>query len=451
MNAPIDRSETALRAWLELGPDRGRPEAVERALAATRRVPQRPGWTYPERWLPVNRALLAAAAALIVVVGAAAIIPRLVSEVGPPGPSSSAPTSTPTPARTAEPTQDARRVPDELFHVWVGAPHGFPGHAKVDVLTFEFYFGQLLVHANFGPDLFDSPIKVTGANALELTGLSNGCAVGLVGHYTWSLSPGGTLLHMAVGDDACAARSAALAGDWHAANCKGESELCWGDLEAGTYPTLFYGPRLDPEVRPKPDYGGVTFTVPSGWAVGGDHTSDFRLLRSSDYEREPATGPTSQPTEIEGWIRPAANVQGGACKPSADPGVGRTADALTTWLHGLPGLVTGPIGEITIDGHPGRWIDVSVDQKVVGACGGNFPDIPLITEAVGRAGPVGGDPYLVSISGYTRMRLIFVDIGSSGHLGSSMTAMVLVVAPTSIDFDAFIDDAMPIVQSFHFK
>ena len=40
--------------WLHEGPERGPHEGLERALAATRRVGQRPGWTLPERWLPVQ-------------------------------------------------------------------------------------------------------------------------------------------------------------------------------------------------------------------------------------------------------------------------------------------------------------------------------------------------------------------------------------------------------------
>src|SRR5919106_689795 len=63
MNPPFDRSDAALRAWLELGPERGRPEALERALAATRRVPQRPGWTFPGSWLPRQLPVLHANAA----------------------------------------------------------------------------------------------------------------------------------------------------------------------------------------------------------------------------------------------------------------------------------------------------------------------------------------------------------------------------------------------------
>jgi hypothetical protein len=398
----------------------------------------------------VNRALLAAAAALIVVVGAVTILPRLVSNVGPPGPSSSPPASTATPPPSTQPTQDSSRVPDELMHVWVGAPHDFPGAGKVDALHFEFYFGQVIVHANFGKDLFDSPITVTGPNTLQLTGLSNGCAIGLVGHYTWSLSRGGTLLHLVADDDACPARSAALAGDWHAANCKDQTDMCWGDLEAGTYPTLFYGPRLDPAKPPTPNYGGVTFTVPDGWAVAGDRTSDFRLLRSSDYAKEGPTGPVGQPTEIEGWIRPTPIQRHNGCTRTPMTGP-YSPTGIVNQLRDIDGLTIGPSEPITIDGHAGLSIDVSLAPTATGGCVGfDTPSRALVMEGVGSAGPVGDEPYFLVISGNTRMRLIFVELSQPAVL-LSQTALILVTAPDQTAFDSFVNEAMPIIESFHFK
>jgi len=38
--------------WAHEGPDHGSRQALDRALAATRRVDQRPGWTFPHTWLP---------------------------------------------------------------------------------------------------------------------------------------------------------------------------------------------------------------------------------------------------------------------------------------------------------------------------------------------------------------------------------------------------------------
>jgi Tol biopolymer transport system component len=46
--------ERVLAEWLHEGPESGTSEGLERSLAATRRVGQRPGWTLPERWIPME-------------------------------------------------------------------------------------------------------------------------------------------------------------------------------------------------------------------------------------------------------------------------------------------------------------------------------------------------------------------------------------------------------------
>jgi dipeptidyl aminopeptidase/acylaminoacyl peptidase len=96
MNESADRS---LVDWLHEGPDRGRPEALEQALAATRQTAQRPGWSLRERWIPMtsltldrvgvprlplrNLALLAVLAALVIgAVVVAGTRPRLPAPFG---------------------------------------------------------------------------------------------------------------------------------------------------------------------------------------------------------------------------------------------------------------------------------------------------------------------------------------------------------------------------------
>jgi len=51
MNESTDR---VLADWLHEGPEEGPREGLERSLAATRRVGQRPGWTLPGRWIPTE-------------------------------------------------------------------------------------------------------------------------------------------------------------------------------------------------------------------------------------------------------------------------------------------------------------------------------------------------------------------------------------------------------------
>ena len=82
MNESMDR---ALNSWLQEGPEQGPREALERALAASRRTSQRPGWTFSERWLPMQLTLartpslrptlyLALVALLIAALAAAAVL-----------------------------------------------------------------------------------------------------------------------------------------------------------------------------------------------------------------------------------------------------------------------------------------------------------------------------------------------------------------------------------------
>lgn len=96
MNESMDR---LLADWLREGPESGPREGLDRALGATRRVGQRPGWTFPERWLPMQltlartpslRPLLAIAipALLLVAIVAAALFigasrPRVPQPFGP--------------------------------------------------------------------------------------------------------------------------------------------------------------------------------------------------------------------------------------------------------------------------------------------------------------------------------------------------------------------------------
>ena len=51
MNESMDR---VLADWLREGPETGPREGLERALAATRRVGQKPGWALLERWIPMQ-------------------------------------------------------------------------------------------------------------------------------------------------------------------------------------------------------------------------------------------------------------------------------------------------------------------------------------------------------------------------------------------------------------
>lgn len=50
----IDESDRALAAWLREGPDKGPDATLEQVLSESRRIRQRPGWAFSERWLPMQ-------------------------------------------------------------------------------------------------------------------------------------------------------------------------------------------------------------------------------------------------------------------------------------------------------------------------------------------------------------------------------------------------------------
>src|SRR4029078_11058826 len=105
---------------------------------------------------------------------------------------------------------------------------------------------------------------IAGGNALQLTSTtaSDGCTVGDVGRYTWTMSPSGTKLTVTGIDDACAVRSSALPGDWSRVGCKNTDDACFGDLvDAGTYPSQYFTPRLAAGGSWTPQWGALTYTV----------------------------------------------------------------------------------------------------------------------------------------------------------------------------------------------
>ena len=208
---------------------------------------------------------------------------------------------------------------------------------------------------------------------------------------------------------------------------------------------MHFGPRLDPDVTPASVFGAMTYTLPDGWAVAGDHTTDLRLVPSADYAFEDANGPPDgRMNGIEAWVRPAAHLQSDACATDFAPGIGRTSEALTTWLAALPSLESTPPSATTIDGHAGMSMDIRVASSWTNTCGLPQPTVPLFTEGVGTAGPIGADRYVVGLTGPTRLRIFVLD------LGQERTVLVVIRADDPARFDALVDEATPIVESFRF-
>jgi hypothetical protein len=430
------------RAWLSLGPDEAPDRAVSAVLEAVASTPQvrRPARWPTWRLFDMNRLpILAGATAVVVVIAGGLLLMDRRTD-----PSIGAPTTSPS---VAPSSSAGAEVPAELRYRWIGEPRDVPPFGEhtrtaLDLTSGDYYFTA----TDLGEQMRSSAaVLPDGTLRLETGDAAVPCDAGDVGVYRYALSPGGTRLSVtADAVDDCASRSAAITGDWIRTACKNEESGCWGELEAGTYPTQYIRPRLDTGEIWEPLLGDMTFTVPEGWANAEDWPTAFRLTPATDYALEDAGGPPEGASHsLLVWARPAANVQDESCAIAVDPNVERTPDALVDWISGLPAIEATTPQDITVDGYPGRWVDIAVAADWTGSCPfvpDGTPAVSLLTEVV-----PAGEGWAQSIAGEERMRLVFVDLGD----GDTVLFMVDSTDPTR--FDDLAAASMPIIESFDFN
>jgi hypothetical protein len=266
-----------------------------------------------------------------------------------------------------------------------------------------------------------------GKIRLETTAAVDACEKGDVGTYSWSLNSTGRILTISEDQDACSTRAGAIVGEWWLMDCPIADDYCLGTVDAGTYKSQFIAPLQNPGAEWNPVFGGVTYTVPDGWANSADWPERFELVPSTEVR--PATD-ADRRRNIGLFQQPAALQQ---CSDASVPGVTRTVDALVSWLGTLPGLVTTAPTAITIDGHPGKALDVRMDPAWTKTCEGDPDTSPIVThlrELAVRGGQV--------------QRVILLDLGDSDVIG------IAIWTRDQATFDAFIPQAMPVIESFKF-
>ena len=430
-----------LRAWLDLMPDEAPDHAIAAVLQAVETTPQ-PRQRLPGMWRssPMSRLGLVAGAAVVVALATLVLLPRSPSAVGPPSPTPSAPTVSDAPSLSA-----GGSAPASLIYRWAGASRAVAGLGSSPQTTWDISAtSATLTGESYGPRAIVTTLGVTGSE-IELTAATAGCPASDAGRYAWTLSPLGSQLHVTAISDSCAARQAAFTGDWYRIACKAANS-CFGAVDPGTYPTVNWGPQLDPDQSPQSVFGAATYTLPAGWSVAGDHTTDLRFVPSAAYAQEGPDGPPDgKMNGVEAWVHPAAAKQSDACDGAPAAGIARTATGLTDWLAALPSLKTSSPADVSIGGHPGKTIDVQLAPTWKRfACGSSEPAVPLFVEGVGAAGPIGRDPWGVGISGKGRLRVTALD------LGGNRTVLLIIRADDGTSFDATVRAATSIIQSFRF-
>lgn len=196
------------------------PDYLDDVFQQTARSSQRPRWTFPERWISVNRRTFQAAAAIAVLVVAVGTY----FAVGGEGPGTTEPTPSPSPSPTTSTSPTAEAVvplPQAMWGDW---------HAEVDSLsgvTSQAQPIRLAIKWDDGRGLWvqlddegrqvlqSTPLEAQAgeirvrADAEQFT-----CDAGQEGRYLWDRSADGRFLTLELIDDPCEYRANALARTW---------------------------------------------------------------------------------------------------------------------------------------------------------------------------------------------------------------------------------------------
>jgi hypothetical protein len=111
------------------------------------------------------------------------------------------------------------------------------------------------------------------------------------------------------------------------------------------------------------------------------------------------------------------------------------------WVRSRPDLDSTQPRTVTIDGHTGKMVDVSLAATGAGSC----PDMSDPIDVYLTYASGGSDAWTWGTQGAERQRLIFLDLGAGD---------VVLIGIDSTDparYDQLVNDAMPIVQSLTFK
>jgi hypothetical protein len=186
-------------------------------------------------------------------------------------------------------------------------------------------------------------------------------------------------------------------------------------LPAGTYTSRAFQPA-------------VTYTLPAGWWNPSD-TATFLSLQPVD----------SAVAGIHLFRDPLPASQDPACPTSAEPGVGTTSIALTTWIRGLPGLTVSSPRIVTVGGLRGTELDVAIAAGWTTSCpfANGVPTVPLFVGTDGELRWV--------VAGSERLRLDLLDVPGGG------TVIVDVDAFDGSAWDPLLAAAAPVVQSLVFS
>jgi hypothetical protein len=173
----------------------------------------------------------------------------------------------------------------------------------------------------------------------------------------------------------------------------------------------------------------LAVTAPSGWTVD-DSDRTFLLT-------PPAGGPVTG-RSIGVMSGPFVTFSDPSCEDQAPAAVGSSVADVVASVVADPRLVaTAPRG-ITIDGQTGQMVDLGVAPGWTGTCDWSGGKGAVLIVSATTTGPAFG------VGGTGRDRYAFLDV-------NGWVVAIDIGTPEGSDFDAFVSEATPIVESLRFK
>jgi hypothetical protein len=325
-------------------------------------------------------------------------------------------------------------IPEGLRHVWMGPTRQVPGLVPAAITSFLELDARAMRFngADTGPRVLGSSASLASETTVQFELLNDeaGCHRGDAGSYSFTLSPTGRGLTLGMLSDPCAARVAAIAGDWIRSTCPNPHAACLGDLDPGNHVSIVFTPFIPPTDW-QYSYGSFGYTVPDGWSNVEDSRDDYVLVQTG--------APDDAGIFVVAGV--SAHSQDASCPESPATGVGHTATAISTWIRTVQGLVTSRPAAITIGGLKGFALDVRVDPTATHTC--PFSDGKTGASLFSYTDPAAKG-FDWGIWGDGHMRLFLLD------LGEDRTLMIDIEAQDLGTWKALVPNATEIAKTFRF-
>jgi hypothetical protein len=175
----------------------------------------------------------------------------------------------------------------------------------------------------------------------------------------------------------------------------------------------------------------LTYTVPAGWKMFEDEAGQFGLALVAN----------DRPCVC---VWRDVSVAAKSCAESPEPGVGRSAKKITTWLANREGLVTTEPKAVTVGGLSGYLIDIKMDPTWKGTCpfSGGSATVPLLVGSGISAGVFWGS------DADSSQREYILDLGPNAADGNIAINVQICCGVTE---DERIAAVTPVIESFAFK